>query len=64
MSDQPDCHAFSIVLASDQLPELLRRVAAHIETIAGFELLNIVVDEADEEVTANVYYWVDQANES
>jgi heme-degrading monooxygenase HmoA len=64
MSSQPDCHAFSIMLSSDQLPELLRRVAAHIETIEGFELLNIVVDEANEEVTASVYYWVDEADQS
>lgn len=60
MSNQPDCHAFSIMLSSDKLPELLRRVAAHIETIEGFELLNVVVDESGGEVTASVYYWKDK----
>jgi heme-degrading monooxygenase HmoA len=48
---------FSIVLPSDQLPELLRRVAAHIETIPGFQLHNIVVEDGDDEVIANVYFW-------
>lgn len=59
MSAPYTCYQFAITLRSNQLPELLRRVANEIEQIEGFDLLNIVVEEANDEVTASVYYSVD-----
>lgn len=47
---------FSIVLDLTELPELLRRVAAHVEEIPGFELLNLVVHETNGDLVASVYY--------
>jgi hypothetical protein len=59
MSNPYSCYQFSMMLGSEFLPELLRKVAAEIERIDNFQLLNLVVDEVDGETTAHVYYWID-----
>lgn len=51
------CNQFSIALGEEELPELLRRVASHIESLPGFRLLNGVLDTHDNEVIASVYYY-------
>lgn len=50
---------FAIVLGLTELPELLRRVAATVEKIPGFRLLNLVVHETDGDLMASVYYYSD-----
>ena len=52
------CQEFSLTLAAEEVPEVLRRVATEIEKIPGFQLLNLVVSLCDEEATASVYYWL------
>ena len=64
MSSPYSCCQFSIMLASELLPELLRKVATEIEQIENFQLLNLVVDEVDGETTAHVYYWVETGADS
>lgn len=51
------CDHFALTLGSDEVPEVLRRVAAAVEKIERFQLLNLVVTLCDEEATASVYYW-------
>lgn len=50
------CHRFEMAAADDDVPELLRRIAARIDSIKGFELLDIVMEPCFDEVAASVYY--------